>query len=166
MKVSPFCESGSLVSFSRIVLFADRSFRGPVRLQIVPRKIPGDIVVLKHCANIKDFCGDGTGITGKFLSDRSFRGPVRSRIVPRKNPGDIVVLQHCPNIVEFYGYSTSITGKFLSDRSFADQCAHKSFRENSSGNIAVLANCKSLSLFYASQCRDITGKFLSDHFSS
>ena len=75
---TPVSAGASLVSFS------DRSFRGPVRSRIVPRKILGDIVVLQHCPNIKEFDGSNTSITGKFLSDRSLSGPVRSQIVPRK----------------------------------------------------------------------------------
>ena len=77
--------SSAAVSPASLVSFSLGSFfRGPVRLQIVPRKFLGDIVVLQHCPNIKEFYGSKTSITGKFLSDRSFRGPVRSQIVPRK----------------------------------------------------------------------------------
>ena len=117
----------SLVSFSRIVLFADQSAHESFR-----ENSSGDIAVLANCKSLSVFDADWCrGITGKFLSDRSFRGPVRSQIVPRKIPGDIVVLQHCPNIKECRGSNTGITGKFLSDRSFADQSAHESFREKS-----------------------------------
>ena len=117
----------SLVSFSRIVLFADQSAHESFR-----ENSSGDIAVLANCKSLSVFYANRCeGITGKFLSDRSFRGPVRSQIVPRKILGDIVVLQHCPNIKEFVGSGTRITGKFLSDRSFRGPSAHESFREKS-----------------------------------
>jgi len=73
----PTAAGASLVSFYRIVLFADQSAHESLR-----ENSSGDIVVLANCKSLSVFNAQLLpGITGKFLSDRSFRGPVFSRIV-------------------------------------------------------------------------------------
>ena len=59
--------------------FPGSLFREPVRSRIAPRKIPGDIVVLQHCPNIKTFVSEGTGI-------KAWWGAQRQRVTPFLHP--------------------------------------------------------------------------------